>query len=594
MRLSILSLAVAFLLCVLESASPALSAEATGKPDSKSTKVAVITIKGALPETAGQVGLFAELEQNLSQVIERLDRAGQDKDIAAVMIEVRNPDAGRGKIEELRGAIRRLRETKKRVIAEIETGTTADYLIASACDEIVMPESGELIMPGVRAEVTHYKGLLDKLDIQADMMQMGDFKGAAEPFTRTEMSPEFRQQFELVIDDIYTHLLETIAADRKLEVAKVRELIDAGLISPAAAQQAGLIDRVLYRDELAKHWREKLSVDEVSLVRDYGKKRFEDDFSGMTGFFRLFELMMGVEPTKRSSSAKKVAVIYATGMIMPGKSTSGMLGEMLGSDTIVKAIETASQDKSVVGIVLRVDSPGGSALASDLIWRAICQCEKPVIASMGDVAASGGYYISMGCDKIFAEPGTLTGSIGVVGGKLALGGLFNKLGIHTDVIARGQNSGILSSDLPFTDSERSAWKKMMEEIYRQFVTKAAAGRKLEREQLSQLAGGRIWTGRQAKDKQLVDEIGTLRDAIQEVKKLAGMPAGEKAELLLLPEPRNIFDDLFGGDMTLKAAGLAQLAETAPQLTGLLRRAQLWSKLLSEPVLLALPYHIEVR
>ena len=517
-----------------------------------------------------------------------------DKEIAAVILEVRNPSIGRGKLEELRAAIRRLRQSGKPVIAEVETGTSADYLIAAACDEIAMPESGVLMIPGVRAEVTHYKGLLDKLGIEADMMQMGDFKGAAEPFTRTDMSPEFRKQMEAVIDDIYQQLIDTIAADRKLDAAKVRELIDQGLITPAEAQKAGLIDRVVYREDLRKQLQEKLSVNEVSLVENYGKKRVEDDFSGMLGMIRLFELMMGVEPTSRASSGKKLAVIYASGMIMPGKSSSGLMGELMGSDTIVKAINKASQDKTVMAIVLRVDSPGGSALASDLIWNAIRRCDKPVVASMGDTAASGGYYISMGCDKIYAEPGTITGSIGVVGGKLALGGMFGKIGVNTDVISRGQNSGLLTTESRFTESERAAWKKMMEEIYRQFVGKAAEGRQMKVDELAQLAGGRIWTGRQAKENRLVDEVGTLKDAIAEAKKMAGIPADEKVELLTLPEPVNIFEQMFGGDISMRVSDLTRVLSLPPEVSRVLRQAEAWSRLLAEPVVLASPYHLQIR
>lgn len=573
---------------------PARAGEEPAKPETKKAKAAVITLKGTLPETPGQVGLFAELEQNLAQFLERFDRAAGDKDIAAVIVEVRNPSIGRGKVEELRAAIRRLREIGKPVIAELETGTSVDYLIAAACDQIVMPESGVLMIPGVRAEVTHFKGLLDRLGIEADMMQMGDFKGAAEPFTRTEMSPEYRQQLESVIDDIYRQLVDTMAADRKLDAAKIRALIDQGLITPVEAHQAGLIDGVVYREGLRSQLQKKLAVDELTFVENYAKRKVEDDFSGMLGMIRLFELMMGVDRSKRSSSAKKVAVIYASGMIMPGKSSAGLLGETMGSDTLVKAINKAAQDKTVIALVLRVDSPGGSALASDLIWQAIRRCDKPVVASMGDTAASGGYYISMGCDKIFAEAGTLTGSIGVVGGKLALGGMFQKIGVHTDIISRGQNSGLLTTESRFSDSERAAWKKMMEEIYRQFVSKAAEGRKMSVEELTQLAGGRIWTGCQAQEKRLVDEVGTLKDAIAEAKKLAGIPADEKVELLTLPEPVNIFEQLFGGDVSLRASDLTRVLSLPPEVAGALRQAEAWSRLLAEPVLLASPYHITIR
>jgi protease-4 len=294
---------------------------------------------------------------------------------------------------------------------------------------------------------------------------------------------------------------------------------------------------------------------------------------------------------------------------MSGESSISLFGgETLGSDTIVKALRQARDDESVAAIVLRVDSPGGSALASDLIWREIAQIEKPIIASMGDVAASGGYYISMGCDRIFAEPGTLTGSIGVVGGKIALGGLYEKLGLKTDVISRGRNSGLLSGEDRFTDSEREVWKRQLEETYRQFTTKAAEGRNMELDRLETLAGGRVWTGRQARENGLVDELGTLRDAMKHAKTAAGLPEDDKVETLILPTPKSFIDQLLGaaagqGDPLASGALLDRAtiggatiggAAIEPKLARLLGEAELFRRLFAEPSVLVLPYHLNIR
>ena len=568
--------------------------EANKQPPSKAT-VATFSIKGSLPETAAQLGLFSELEQQLPSLIDRLDQAAQDEEVSAVLLKIRGPVAGRGKIAELRAAIRRVRDAGKRVIAELRGAATVDYLIACACDEIVMPESGVLQLPGVRAEVTFFRGLFDKLGLRADMMQVGDFKGAAEPYTRKEMSPEFRQQYERLVDDIYAQLVETIATSRQLEPARVKELIDVGLFTPAAAKKAGLIDSIAYEDGLHKGLKDNLNVDQLNLAKNYGKKKRNTDFSDMLGMMKLFEMMMGVEPSTRANNKKKIAVIYATGMIMPGESTSSLFGgQIMGGDTIARTIRDAATNKSVAAIVLRVDSPGGSALASDLIWRAVRQCEKPIVASMSDVAASGGYYISMGCDTIFAEPGTLTGSIGVVGGKIALGGLYDKLGVTTDVISRGKNSGLLSTDLPFTDSERAVWKATMTEIYRQFVTKAAAGRKLTVDQLEPLAGGRVWTGRQAKANGLVDETGTLNDAIAAAKQQAGIAEDEQPELLILPRPKSLFDQLFDPEFGVHADLADEINALAPGLVKHLKAAEQMRRLFAEPGVYLMPYNLEIR
>ncbi len=310
----------------------------------------------------------------------------------------------------------------KKVYAIVQETTGAGYLLATACDEIVMPPSGSLTVSGVRMEVTFYKGLLEKLGIQADMLQVGDYKGAAEPMTRDKMSPEFRKQMESVIDDYYSQLATTVAADRKLEVSKVKELIDEGLFTAARAKEVGLIDRVAYEDELSKQLADQQKVDDVTLDDEYGKKKLDEDFSGFGGLMKMIEVLSGAEERGKTSSAKKIAVIYAVGVIISGEGGRSMYGKAVGSDTIIEALQEAEEDPKVVGIVLRVDSPGGSALASDLMWREITRIKskKPIVASMGDIAASGGYYISMGCSKIFAEPGTLTGSIGVVSGKVAL------------------------------------------------------------------------------------------------------------------------------------------------------------------------------
>jgi protease-4 len=564
------------------------------KKPSKAT-IASLTVKGSLPESAGQMGLFGELEIHLPDLLARFERAASDKDVSAIVLKIRNPEVGPAKLREVRAAIARLRKSGKKVTAELESGSTPDYLIACSCDEIVMPESGEIMIPGVRAELMFYRGLFDLLGVQADMMQVGDFKGAAEPYTRKEMSPEFRKQYEAVLEDMYQQIVETIAADRKLDPAKVRELVDTGVFSAQAAKEAGLIDVVAYSDELKPRLQKVLAVDQVELAENYGKKKMNTDFSGMTGMFELFNLMMGVEPTQRVSSAKKIAVIYASGVIMSGDGGASLFGgETMGSDTIIKAIREAESEKSVVAIVLRVDSPGGSALASDQIWRAIQKCEKPVVASMGDMAASGGYYISMGCDKIFAESGTITGSIGVVGGKIVLKGLYDKVGLNTEVISRGKNSSILSEMSTFSDSERVVWKKMMESIYQQFVAKAAAGRKMDVAKLESLAGGRIWTGRQAKANGLIDELGTLNDAVAEAKKLAGMKPDDKVEQMSLPKPRSFLDQLFEGEMGVHSRIGSQVGQTVPALVQRLAEVEQLQTLFRERSLFLMPYRVEIK
>ncbi len=593
MRHFLLAAAVSISLCWF--AAVAVADESTGEEKPAVKRVAVVTLQGSLPESSGATGLFGQTRAGLADVLARLKRAGQDEEIAAVVVRIRDLSAGRGKLHELRTTIAGVRATGKRVVAEFESASSADYLVACACDEITMPESGVVMIPGVRAEVTFYKGLLDKLGIEAEMMQVGDFKGTAEPYTRDAMSPQFRAHYESLLDDVFDQMVATIAAARNLQPDRVKTLIDQGLFTAAAAKRAGLIDHVAYADALPDRLAETLEVDTVEMIANYGKKKVDNDFSGMLGMMKLFEMMMGGKPDKSRSSRPKLALIRAQGTIVSGKSTVDFLsGQAMGSETIVKAIRRAEADESVAAIVLRIDSPGGSSLASDLIWRAVQKCEKPVIASMGDVAASGGYYIAMGCDSIYAEPGTVTGSIGVVGGKLAIDGLMRKVGVTTEVISRGKNSGLLSMGAPFTASERAAFKENMETVYRQFVTKAAEGRGVPTEAIEKLAGGRVWTGRQAEQNGLVDHVGTLADAVAAAKKAAGLEAGEQLDLLELPRPTNIIDQLLGLDTDVQLRTPTASSWLPGEWSKAVRQAEQLRELFAEPAVLIMPYAVEIR
>jgi len=561
----------------------------------KKIKLAGIVIKGELSEAPSQAGLFGELQQNLRDTIARLDKAAKDDDIKAVVLRLRNPSLGRARINELRAAVQRTRKAGKKVYAQLEMGMTADYLIACACDEIVMPPSGMLLVPGVRVEVMYFKGLLDKLGIEGDFLHMGEAKGAAEPFTRKSMSAGVRKNLAALVDDYYEQLVETISEDRGIDPEVVRLLVDQALFTAGRAQKLGLVDRVAYEDSFRESARKQLKAGSLSVVKNYGKKKLDTDFSGPMGFFKLMQLMMGIEPDSVSDGKKKIALVYATGPIMTGKSETDVFGaQTMGSDTIVAALRKAEENDDVAAIVMRVDSPGGSALASDLIWREVVRIKKPIVVSMGDIAASGGYYISMGANKIFAEPGTLTGSIGVVGGKLATEGMYDKLGLNTSVIARGLNNGIFASADKFTESERQAMLTLMRDTYEQFTRKAAEGRKMQVDELKKLAGGRVWTGRMAKENGLVDELGTLEDAMRAAKKLAGLKPDAKTGTLILPEPKSFFDELFGvaDDEVSRRLGKEILRE-AGELAEPWREVLLLRRAFEQPVAVMLPFRLKI-
>jgi protease IV len=445
-------------------------------------------------------------------------------------------------------------------------------------------------VPGVRAEVMFYKGLLDKLGLEFDALQMGKYKGAAEPMTRTSMSGPLRESMEAIVDDTYEDIVATLSTDRKLKDYQVKSLIDQGLFTAAAAKKAGLVDVVAYTDEFEDSLRAKLGKN-LEIVTNYKRKPVDTDISGVGGLMKLMELMSGSQrTTEKSGSGKRIAIVYAVGPIVEGHSTSDLFGESsVGSTTLVEALRKASDDPKVVAVVLRIDSPGGSATASDLIWRETVRMKKPLIASMGDVAGSGGYYIAMSAKRIIAEPGTITGSIGVIGGKLVTKGLFDKVGLSTEVISRGKQAGALASDKPFTPEEREAWTELLKETYGQFVGKAAEGRKMPVAKLEALAQGRVYTGRMAKKNGLIDEIGTLRDAITAAKKAAGLSADADVDLLILPKTRSLIEQLMG-----EPSVATDVRAAMPEAVQILRQTKLLRQLLSQPAVLWMPYGVRMR
>ena len=573
-------------------------AEKKEKAAEKKVRIAYIIIDGELPESPGEMSLFGDLGVDLRKTMARIEKAGDDESIAGVILQI-DSAPGRGKLNELRSAIKRVQGKGKKVYALLESAMGPQYQVASACDEIVIPESGEVLLPGVRAEFSFYKDLFAKVGVEADMMHVGDFKGAAEPYTRDSLSEPVRKNMTALIDDLYDEMLTTIASDRDIKIEDIRKLVDQGLLMAAEAKEAGLVDRVVYPDQFREALQKEYKADKLVYVENYAKQKVDTDFSGPMGMMKLFQSMMGEGRNGSGDDAPKIAVVYAVGPIMSGKSQSSLMGgTTMGSTTIVEALQEAAKDETVKAIVLRVDSPGGSALASDLIWRQTQAIDKPIIASMGDVAASGGYYISMGADRIFAEPGTVTGSIGVVGGKLAMKGVYDKLGIDTESISRGENSGIFSTTDKFSESERKVVERMMKVVYEQFTSKAAEGRKMKQDDLEKLAGGQVYTGRVAKRLGLIDEVGTLRDSIQSAKRLAGLDPDKKVELIVLPKPENPFEALFGGNMDAEREAetrvIASLAAFAPELRGVLQHALQLRQVMREPVALMMPYWFEIK
>lgn len=570
--------------------------------DTSPVQIAHIRLTGDLDETPqSDDPLFGKIGDNFKSKLDTIRKAQKDDKVKALYLHLDGLAVGWGKLDELRRALADVRKAGKKTFAYLEAGEAKDYLLALSCDQVCMPESGGLMLTGVRAEMSFYKDLFDKIGVKADMLQVGDFKGAAEPYTRSGASKELRQQMENLLDDFYEKCIVAVIAEgrpaKKWTPSQVKKLIDEGPYTAKRALELGLVDRLIYPHQFEPAFKKALGAEQVKVVKNYGK----DDKKEPDNVFAMLNQLMAPRKPKVSKNPK-VAVIYATGSIVTGKGGMSLFGgHSVGSTTMVEAIKQADEDETVKAIVLRVDSPGGSALASDLIWNALIHCKKPVVASMSDVAASGGYYISMAAKKIFAEPGTITGSIGVVGGKLTIGGLYDKVGLKTEVIARGANANLFTTSRPFNETERKAITALMGDIYEQFLGKALqgrqrAGKSMSKADLEKLAGGRVWTGRQAKANGLVDELGTLDDAIAAAKEMAGVEKEKELEWLILPRPRSLLDSLMESGLGIHSplAGLQTLARELPELHGALATAEGLLRLRRETVWAVLPFHLTIK
>lgn len=507
-------------------------------------KIVHVRLAGAMNESppAGDFAmLLGEAKPNtFLELIRKLDKAAADEDVRAIAFTLDAPGVGLSQVMELRDAIRRLRTVGKEVYCHAESLGLGGYLIAANCSTIAMVPTGDLPLMGIAAEIGFYKGMLDKIGVTADMLHIGDYKGAAEPYTRTEPTPEYREQTERLIDDVYRQIVESIAESRGVTEERAAELIDNGPYTAEWALEAGLIDQIAYRKEFVEDVKARHAGAEVD--NDYGDPAVpEIDFNNP---FALFSELRKLFEGASAPASPMVAVIYVDGLIHSGRNEANpFLGVTAGSKTIGRTLEEAARDPMVKAVVLRVDSPGGSALASEIIWKATQEVSsrKPLVVSMGNVAGSGGYYVSCGAPTIFADATTMTGSIGVVGGKLVLHGLWDKLGISTYAVTRGKHAAMYSSEQPFSDSERAKAIALMEHVYKQFKDRVVTGRggRLKGE-IDSLAGGRVYTGRQALAIGLVDRIGGLHDAIRHA---AGEARIGEYEVEVLPRPKNIFEQL---------------------------------------------------
>ena len=566
-------------------------ARSLGEPSIPNNSVLVLSVSGALPDYSPEEPLAKAFgirqKQSFTSLMTQLRKAKVDDRIGAVLLDIDMLQIGWGKTEELRDAIKDFKASGKPVYAWMEMGTNKEYYLATAADKVFLPPSGDLYINGFAAEAMFYKGSLDKLGIEADVIQIGPkYKNAPDEYTKTSMGEGQREVINAILDEYFTRYTAGIADARKKSVDDVKTMIDNAPFNANQAKAAGLIDDTVYRDEVNDQLKEKLGYKKDDKLRTISGGNYRDVPSDDLGL----------------NNGEKVAVIFASGAIASGRSSSGPLnGEMVGSDTVVDAINDAAEDKGVKAIVLRVDSPGGSALASDLMWHAIEKAKekKPVVVSMADVAASGGYYISCNANKIIAEPETITGSIGMFMGKPVVKGFYQWLGVSNEYVMRGKNAGIFRETEHWTPDERA---KMVEQsnavYYDNFVPKVAKGRNLTPDKVDEIGQGRVWTGTQGKANGLVDDFGGLEKAISVAKELANLPADKDVRRVVFPAPKPFFQTFFDSEDSSVSADEKAQAAILDAMPADIRRAFRYASLLDHmqrgEAMLLLPYELKIK
>lgn len=472
-------------------------------PDSKMAKIDIYGV-----EDSPSYGFLKSNTSNLYEILRQIKTVKEDPTFKGIILNINDLNCGMGLIEEVRNAIIDLNKSKES-IAYFTIGGTNEYYLASAAKKIIVPPTGYVGLTGLAYIVPVYKGVLDKIGIGAQFEQVGKYKAGGESLTQDKMSQENKEQLTSIIDDMYERLTENIAQNRNLSKATVKQIIDKGLVTSSKAKEFGLIDDVAYIDEIPFLY--------PTLPKNaFNVKNYKKKYYGWT--------------------IPKIAIVYAEGDIVEGKGVKGFFSnsKVIGSESLSQILKTIRQDDSISAVVLRVNSPGGSVIASDIILQEIKKFKKnhkPVIISMGDIAASGGYFISCSADKILANPSTITGSIGIFFGKINFENLYNNLDIKHEVIKRGEHADANSLHRAFTEEERKILQDVLKDGYNLFLKRVAEGRNKKVEDIDKIAQGHIYTGAQAKKVELVDELGGLEDAIKAAKQLAKIDDAQKVKLI---------------------------------------------------------------
>jgi protease-4 len=503
--------------------------------------------------------------ESLEDLRGRLRLLAADPAVAGIVVTVSDLRAGLGAVQSLRRALAGVRAAGKRVIAYLPEASTHVYYAASIADTVIMPESGTLNLVGLALEATFLGDALARIGVAGEFEQIAEYKAAVEPFVRGAMPAPMREALNAVLDSVYDDVMAAIADARRIAPADLRRAVCGAPLPAGAARDAGLVDATLYEDELPAYLAAGNRVPAL-LPWTIVRRRLR-------------------RPLRRPGAGPAIAAITVRGPIHMGESRPRPFGvpplfgaaETAGHATVIRAIRAAERDRRFGAIVLAIDSPGGSALASDLIWRAVARANraKPVVAFLGNVAASGGYYVAAGARRIVCLPGTLTGSIGVIGGKFNVRRLAERAGVHRELLARGEAAALFSPFMPFSAADRRRVRALMEGVYERFVARVADGRGLALDAVRAVARGRVWTGHQAEGHGLVDQLGDFPDAVDAAKHLMGIAASCRVPVVHVRAPNAVA-------ISPPAASVRNLL--APGLAALL----------DDPILTLLPWEISIR
>ncbi len=544
----------------------------------KRDKFILMEFDGSIPEERPRFWLFGARGRTLTELIMQIQKYSRQPDVAGIVLSIQDPQIGPAQVNEIRRALQQFRAGGKKVYAYLESGSNLNYLLASAADKIYLNPGGDLWPTGIASQLIYVKSLLQKVGVKAEFIRIGEYKTAGEMFTRDSASTANLEQLNAYLDDVYTSFTRAISRSRAVPVDSVKSLIDRGPYGARRALKTGLVDSLFYRDEFKKFIKEGQRGGQYRLLseKEYGQQH---DW--------IYDWESPIQD--------KIAIIYAVGPITTGESNrSPFTGSTnMGAETIAEALRDARNNPGVRAIVLRVDSPGGSALGSDIIWREVQltsagEDKKPVIVSMGDVAASGGYYISMAADTVLANPETVTGSIGVVFGEFIFKELIEKIGVHTQILKRGDQADMLDPSRDLTEDERTRIYQLMMETYNNFVGKAAQGRGMSPDSVDSLSRGRIYSGQRAHTVGLIDELGGIAQAISLARDAAGIPADKPVAFDYYPKYAVKLFDLLSESPTFKSK-----LDLPKDIQNALQQVEQMTFLTDEQILYLLPYSIQM-